>query len=40
MDDKKITAKDLQFTMELEFTGMVQEIVEAMNNANLAYVMG
>jgi hypothetical protein len=33
MDDKKITAKELQLAMEQEFTEMVQEVVEAMNNA-------
>ena len=33
MDNKKITAKELQLAMEQEFTEMVQEVVEAMNNA-------
>ncbi len=33
MEDKKITAKELQLAMEQEFTEMVQEVVEAMNNA-------
>ena len=33
MKDKKITAKELQLAMEQEFTEMVQEVVEAMNNA-------
>lgn len=33
MEDKKITAKELQLAVEQEFTEMVQEVVEAMNNA-------
>ena len=33
MEDKKITAAELQLAMEQEFTEMVQEVVEAMNNA-------
>jgi len=33
MKDKKITVKELQLAMEQEFTEMVQEVVEAMNNA-------
>lgn len=33
MEDKKITTKELQLAMEQEFTEMVQEVVEAMNNA-------
>jgi len=33
MEDKKITAKELQLAMEQEITEMVQEVVEAMNNA-------
>lgn len=33
MEDKKITAQELQLAMEQEFTAMVQEVVEAMNNA-------
>jgi hypothetical protein len=33
MDNKKITAKELQLAMEQEFTEMVQEVVEAMNSA-------
>ena len=33
MDNKKITAKELQLAMEQEFTEMVQKVVEAMNNA-------
>ena len=33
MDDKKITVKELQLAMEQEITEMVQEVVEAMNNA-------
>jgi hypothetical protein len=32
MDDKKITAKELQLAMEQEFTEMIQEVVGAMNN--------
>jgi len=33
MDNKKITAKELQLAVEQEFTEMVQEVAEAMNNA-------
>ena len=33
MEDKKITVKELQLAMEQEVTEMVQEVVEAMNNA-------
>jgi len=33
MEDKKITAAELQLAMEQEFTEMVQEVVETMNNA-------
>ena len=33
MEDKKITAKELQLAVEQEITEMVQEVVEAMNNA-------
>ena len=33
MEDKKITAKELQDAMEQEVAEMVQEVVEAMNNA-------
>ena len=33
MEDKKITVKELQNAMEQEFTEMVQDVVEAMNNA-------
>ncbi len=33
MDEKKITAKELQLAMEQEFTEMVQDVVEALNNA-------
>jgi len=33
MEDKKITVKELQLAMEQEITEMVQEVVEAMNNA-------
>lgn len=33
MEDKKITVKELQLAVEQEFAGMVQEVVEAMNNA-------
>lgn len=33
MEDKKITAAELQLAMEQEFTEMVHEVVEAMNNA-------
>ena len=33
MEDKKITVKELQLAVEQEVTEMVQEVVEAMNNA-------
>ena len=33
MEGKKITVKELQLALEKEFAGMVQEVVEAMNNA-------
>ena len=33
MDDKKITVKELQLAVEQEVAEMVQEVVEAMNNA-------
>ena len=33
MEDKKITVKELQLAVEQEFAEMVQEVVEAMNNA-------
>ena len=33
MEDKKITVKELQLAVEQEVTQMVQEVVEAMNNA-------
>lgn len=33
MEDKKITAAELQLAMDQEITEMVQEVVEAMNNA-------
>jgi len=33
MENKKITAKELQLAMEQEFTELVQEVIEAMNNA-------
>jgi hypothetical protein len=39
MDDKKITAKELQLAMEQEFTEMVQEVVEAMNNAKAGSII-
>ena len=33
MEDKKFTVKELQLAVEQEITEMVQEVVEAMNNA-------
>ena len=33
MEDKKITVKELQLAVEQEVTEMIQEVVEAMNNA-------
>ena len=33
MEDKKITVEELQLAVEQEVTQMVQEVVEAMNNA-------
>ena len=39
MDNKKITAKELQLAMEQEFTEMVQEVVEAMNNAKAGSII-
>jgi len=33
MENKKITVKELQLAMEQEVTELVQEVVEAMNNA-------
>lgn len=33
MEDKKITAKELELAMEQEITEMVHEVAEAMNNA-------
>jgi hypothetical protein len=39
MDNKKITAKELQLAMEQEFTEMVQEVVEAMNNAKAGAII-
>ena len=39
MDDKKITAKELQLAMEQEITEMVQEVVEAMNNAKAGSII-
>ena len=39
MDDKKITVKELQLAMEQEFTEMVQEVVEAMNNAKAGSII-
>jgi hypothetical protein len=39
MDDKKITAKELQLAMEQEFTEMIQEVVEAMNNAKAGSII-
>jgi len=39
MEDKKITVKELQFAVEQEFTEMVQEVVEAMNNAKAGSII-
>ena len=39
MEDKKITVKELQLAMEQEFTEMVQEVVEAMNNAKAGSII-
>ena len=39
MEVKKITVKELQLAMEQEFTEMVQEVVEAMNNAKAGSII-
>lgn len=39
MEDKKITVKELQLAIEQEFTEMVQEVVEAMNNAKAGFII-
>ena len=39
MEDKKITVKELQLAIEQEFTEMVQEVVESMNNAKAGYII-
>jgi hypothetical protein len=39
MDDKKITVKELQLAVEQEVTEMVQEVVEAMNNAKAGSII-
>jgi hypothetical protein len=39
MDNKKITAKELQLAMEQEFTEMVQVVVEAMNHAKAGSII-
>jgi hypothetical protein len=39
MEDKNITVKELQLAMEQEFTEMVQEVVEAMNNAKAGSII-
>ncbi len=39
MDDKKITVKELQLAMEQEITEMVQEVVDAMNNAKAGSII-
>jgi len=39
MEDKKITAKELQLAVEQEVTQMVQEVVEAMNNAKAGSII-
>ncbi|MCP4715360.1 MAG: hypothetical protein GY868_09600 [Deltaproteobacteria bacterium] len=39
MEGKKITAKELQLAVEQEVTEMVQEVVEAMNNAKAGSII-
>ena len=39
MEDKKITVQELQFAVEQDVTAMVQEIVEAMNNAKAGSII-
>ena len=39
MEDKKITVKELQLAVEQEVTEMVQEVVEAMNNAKAGSII-
>ena len=39
MEAKKITANELQLAMEQDFTEMVQEVVEAMNNARAGSII-
>ena len=39
MEDKKITVKELQLAIEQEFTEMVQEVVETMNNAKAGSII-
>ena len=39
MEGKKITVKELQLAVEQEFTEMVQEVVEAMNNAEAGSII-
>ena len=39
MEDKKITAKELQLATEQEITEMVQEVVETMNNAKAGSII-
>ena len=39
MKDTKITVKELQLAVEQEVTEMVQEVVEAMNNAKAGSII-
>lgn len=39
MENKKIKAEELQNAMEQEFTEMVQEVVDAMNNAKAGSII-
>ncbi len=39
MEGKKITVKELQLAVEQDVTAMVQEIVEAMNNAKAGSII-
>ena len=39
MDDKKITVSELQLAMEQEFTEMIEEVVEAMNQAQAGSII-
>lgn len=39
MEDQKITVKELQLAVEQEFTEMIHEVVEAMNNARAGSII-